>query len=54
MFFFMRWYTKKAPSQRDIRASKKFAAPDPVMLKRIFVLGLPIGLALFLKLRCLL
>lgn len=49
MFFFMRWYIEKAPSQRDIRASKKFAAPDPVMLKRIFILGLPIGLALFFE-----
>jgi multidrug resistance protein, MATE family len=49
MFFFMRWYIRHTPSQRDIRANKQFALPDFSLLKRLFALGLPIGLAYFFE-----
>lgn len=49
MCVLMRSYVKRARSQHDIRATKRFAFPDPQIMKRIFVLGAPIGLALFFE-----
>ena len=49
MFLVMCWYVRHTPSQRDIRANQQFALPDFVLLKRLFVLGLPIGLAYFFE-----
>ena len=49
MCMMMRWYVKNTPSQRDIRPTKSFASPNPLILKRIIVLGTPIGLALFFE-----
>ncbi len=49
MCLLMRWYVKRAPAQRDIRATQSFASPNPIILKRIIVLGTPIGLALFFE-----
>lgn len=49
MCMMMRWYVKHTPSQRDIRPTKSFASPNPLILKRIIVLGTPIGLALFFE-----
>nr|WP_208327013.1 MATE family efflux transporter [Providencia heimbachae] len=49
MCMLMRWYVKRAPAQRDIRATQSFASPNPIILKRIVVLGTPIGLALFFE-----
>lgn len=49
MCVLMRWYVKRAPAQRDIRATQSFASPNPIILKRIVVLGTPIGLALFFE-----
>ncbi|HGJ5882927.1 MATE family efflux transporter [Arsenophonus sp.] len=49
MFLLMRWYIRHTPSQRDIRANKQFALPDFSLLKRLFALGLPIGLAYFFE-----
>ena len=49
MCMMMRWYVKRAPTQRDIRPTQSFASPNPLILKRIIVLGTPIGLALFFE-----
>ncbi|MEY0880398.1 MATE family efflux transporter [Providencia stuartii] len=49
MCIMMRWYVKRAGSQRDIKATQPFASPNPLIMKRIFVLGAPIGLALFFE-----
>ncbi len=49
MLLLIRRYVKKSSSQRDIRPTKRFVGPDYLVLKRIFQLGLPIGLALFFE-----
>ncbi|MEX9947856.1 MATE family efflux transporter [Providencia sp. wls1914] len=49
MCLMMRWYVKHAPNQRDIRPVQPLGAPNPDILKRIIVLGTPIGLALFFE-----
>ena len=46
----MRWYVKRAPSQRDIlphEGSSK--GPDWPAMKRLFGIGLPVALALFFE-----
>ncbi len=49
MCLMMRWYVKRATAQRDIRPTLSFTSPNPLILKRIIVLGTPIGLALFFE-----
>ncbi|MFB9996061.1 MATE family efflux transporter [Providencia rustigianii] len=49
MCIMMRWYVKRAHNQRDIRPTQTFSSPNPNILKRIIVLGTPIGLALFFE-----
>lgn len=49
MCMMMRWYVKRASAQRDIRPTIPFTSPNPLILKRIIVLGTPIGLALFFE-----
>lgn len=49
MCIMMRWYVRRAHSQRDIRPTLVFTSPNPLILKRIIVLGTPIGLALFFE-----
>ncbi|EPL6455955.1 MULTISPECIES: MATE family efflux transporter [Providencia] len=49
MCMMMRWYVKRASAQRDIRPTVPFTSPNPLILKRIIVLGTPIGLALFFE-----
>lgn len=49
MFLAMVSYIKRARSMRDIRNEKGTAKPDPVVMKRLIQLGLPIALALFFE-----
>lgn len=49
MFFMMRYYVRRAPTQRDVRPKKSFVSPDFQTLKRVTFLGLPIGLSLFFE-----
>lgn len=49
MFFSMLYYVRHAGSMRDIRSPERFTRPDPVILKRLTTLGLPIALALFFE-----
>lgn len=49
MFFSMRFYVKRASSQRDIRQAAHFEWPKWSTLKRIVTLGLPVALALFFE-----
>ncbi|MCA6220482.1 MATE family efflux transporter [Photorhabdus antumapuensis] len=49
MFLLMRWYVKRASSQRDIRPKHRFAAPNWHILKRISSLGFPIAMAVFFE-----
>ncbi|WP_369311422.1 MATE family efflux transporter [Providencia rettgeri] len=49
MCMMMRWYVRRASAQRDIRPTVPFTSPNPLILKRIIVLGTPIGLALFFE-----
>ena len=50
MFLAMRWYVKRAPSQRDIRPHEGSSMrPDWPAMKRLFGIGLPVALALFFE-----
>lgn len=49
MFFMMRYYVRRAPTQRDVQPKQRFVAPELHTLKRITFLGLPVGLALFFE-----
>lgn len=50
MFLLMRWYAKRAPSQRDIKLlAGQHRGPDWSSLKRLTGLGMPIALALFFE-----
>ncbi|MEX3019555.1 MdtK family multidrug efflux MATE transporter [Kluyvera sp. STS39-E] len=49
MFLSMSYYRHHAGSMRDIRNTERFSRPDPVILKRLTTLGLPIALALFFE-----
>lgn len=50
MFLMMRWYAKRAPSQRDIKlAAGAPRGPDWSALKRLVGIGMPIALALFFE-----
>jgi len=49
MFLSMSYYRNHAGSMRDIRSKERFSRPDPVILKRLTTLGLPIALALFFE-----
>ena len=49
MFILMRFYVKRAPSQRDIKQTTHFEWPKWFTLRRIIVLGLPVALALFFE-----
>lgn len=50
MFLLMRWYAKRAPSQRDIKLLPgQHRGPDWSSLKRLTNLGMPIALALFFE-----
>ena len=50
MFLAMRWYVKRAPSQRDILPHEGSSPrPDWPAIKRLFGIGLPVALALFFE-----
>ncbi|RYM88035.1 MATE family efflux transporter [Serratia liquefaciens] len=50
MFLAMRWYVKRAPSQRDILPHEGSSPrPDWAAIKRLFGIGLPVALALFFE-----
>ncbi len=50
MFLAMRWYVKRAPSQRDILPHEGSSLrPDWSAMKRLFGIGLPVALALFFE-----
>jgi MATE family multidrug resistance protein len=50
MFLMMRWYVKRAPSQRDIkRQAGDLGGPDWAALKRLIGIGMPVALALFFE-----
>lgn len=49
MFLMMRYYVRRAPTQRDVMPKKRLVLPEFHTIKRITLLGLPVGLALFLK-----
>jgi MATE family multidrug resistance protein len=50
MFLLMRWYAKRASSQRDIKlAVGQRRGPDWQTLKRLIGLGMPVALALFFE-----
>ncbi len=50
MFLAMRWYVKRAPSQRDILPHEGSSMrPDWSAMKRLFGIGLPVALALFFE-----
>ncbi|CAI0877025.1 MATE family efflux transporter [Serratia proteamaculans] len=50
MFLAMRWYVKRAPSQRDILPHEGSSMrPDWPAMKRLFGIGLPVALALFFE-----
>lgn len=50
MFLAMRWYVKRAPSQRDILPHEgSTLRPDWSTMKRLFGIGLPVALALFFE-----
>lgn len=49
MFLLLRYYVKRATSQRDVRPPQRFAKPDKRVLVRLFTLGLPIALSLFFE-----
>ncbi len=48
MFLLLRAYTRRASTFRDLRLTGGWQKPDPVALKRLFTLGLPVALALAL------
>lgn len=49
MYFLIRFYVKRAPSQRDIRKMAAFEWPKWATLRRLISLGLPVALALFFE-----
>ncbi|MGB8667653.1 MAG: MATE family efflux transporter [Serratia inhibens] len=50
MFLAMRWYVKRAPSQRDILPHEgSNRSPDWPAMKRLIGIGLPVALALFFE-----
>lgn len=50
MFLMMRWYVKRAPSQRDVkRQAGDLGGPDWAALKRLIGIGMPVALALFFE-----
>ncbi|WP_431222552.1 MATE family efflux transporter [Serratia sp. L9] len=50
MFLMMRWYAKRAPSQRDIKLEEgAHRGPDWQALKRLIAIGMPVALALFFE-----
>lgn len=49
MFFFMRAYVKRTPTQRDIRQSKPTKRLDVPLLLKTTSLGIPLALALFFE-----
>lgn len=50
MFLMMRWYVKRAPSQRDVkRQTGDLGGPDWAALKRLIGIGMPVALALFFE-----
>lgn len=50
MFLMMRWYAKRAPSQRDIKLEEgAHRGPDWQALKRLIGIGMPVALALFFE-----
>lgn len=49
MYFMIRFYVKRTPSQRDIRRMASFDWPKWATLKRLTGLGLPVALALFFE-----
>ncbi len=54
MFLCMRFWVRRMGSMRDIRMASRWSSPSWPVLRRLVTLGLPVALALFLKLRCLL
>ncbi|MEY0160043.1 MATE family efflux transporter, partial [Providencia manganoxydans] len=49
MFLMMRYYVRRAPTQRDVMPKKRLVLPEFHTIKRITLLGLPVGLALFFE-----
>lgn len=49
MFIAMKWWVMRASSMRDIRLADRFSKPDTKVLWRLFMLGLPVALALFFE-----
>lgn len=49
MFVMMRYYVRRAPTQRDVMPKKRLVLPEFHTIKRITLLGLPVGLALFFE-----
>ncbi|MEB6336773.1 MATE family efflux transporter [Serratia rhizosphaerae] len=49
MFLLMRWYVRRAPSQRDIKPERAWSPVDWATLRRLAGLGLPVALALFFE-----
>ncbi|UDG81123.1 Multidrug resistance protein MdtK [Candidatus Hartigia pinicola] len=49
MCIMIRWYIKRTQSQQDICSNQRLYFFNLLIIKRIFILGLPIGLALFFE-----
>ncbi|GAA3603159.1 MATE family efflux transporter [Gibbsiella greigii] len=50
MFLMMRWYVKRAPSQRDIKLlPNQRRGPDWATMKRLIGIGTPVALAIFFE-----
>ncbi|ATA22005.1 MATE family multidrug resistance protein [Gibbsiella quercinecans] len=50
MFLMMRWYVKRAPSQRDIKLlPTQHRGPDWATIKRLIGIGMPVALAIFFE-----
>lgn len=49
MFIAMRLWVRRMTSMRDIRLLSRWSAPSYAILKRLFLLGLPVALALFFE-----
>lgn len=50
MFLMMRWYVKRAPSQRDIKLlPTQHRGPDWATIKRLIGIGTPVALAIFFE-----
>ncbi|AHF77096.1 Multidrug resistance protein [Sodalis praecaptivus] len=49
MFLLLRAYMRRTSSFRDLRLTGGLQKPDPIALKRLFTLGLPVALSLFFE-----